>query len=350
MSIKKYLPLFSLVLLVAGCDNCNNKNVKIAKWATATDGATLACGSTINAQLAFNDGEEKIDSVVYAFDRERKMASSILTEAFKISTETLNPGVYNLTATIYKSDKKEVHSAAITLVSDIKPELIEKKIGAVFPHNTKNFTEGFFILNDMVYESTGMNGTSYTCRYKLGNVAEEKLTTLPNEYFGEGSICYDNKLIQLTWKNGIGLIYDATTLKKIGEFRIGGEGWGLTYNGSQLIMSDGTHRLFFMNKETYAVEKIVEVYDNIGRVVNLNELEYVDGIIYANIWMKDEIVKIDAKNGKILSYRNCEGLLTSAEIEKYQCDVLNGIAYDSKTKKLYITGKNWPKIFELISN
>ena len=95
---------------------------------------------------------------------------------------------------------------------------------------------------------------------------------------------------------------------------------------------------------------IVEVYDNIGRVVNLNELEYVDGIIYANIWMKDEIVKIDAKNGKILSYINCEGLLTSAEIEKYQCDVLNGIAYDSKTKKLYITGKNWPKIFELISN
>jgi glutamine cyclotransferase len=192
-----------------------------------------------------------------------------------------------------------------------------------------------------------MNGNSFICLYKLGSKTQERLTTLPNEYFGEGSMLYDNKLIQLTWKNGLGLIYDAATLKQTGQFRIGGEGWGLTYDGKNLIMSDGSHRLFYLDKETYAVSKIVEVYDNKGKVLNINELEYIDGIIYANIWQTDKIAKINTTNGKVMAYINCEGLLTEAEIQEYKCDVLNGIAYDPQTKKLYITGKNWPKIFEL---
>ncbi len=321
--------------------------MKIAKWTSAIDGSTISSGSILVAQLQYIDDEQKIDSVVYYFNGSRISSSSTLAEPVKINTDSLKLGNYALSATIYKNKKKEVHIANITILSNIIPLPLEKTIGAVYPHNNQNFTEGLFFDNGFLYESTGMNGSSYICRYKLGSVLLEKLTQLPQEYFGEGSIRYDNKLIQLTWKNGVGVVYDATTFKKIKEFSIGGEGWGLTYDGSHLIMSDGSHRLFYLDKETYAITKIIEVYDNKTKVININELEYVDGVIYANVWMTEQIIKIEAKSGKVLAVINCAGLLTAAEIEKNNCDVLNGIAYNPQTKTLFITGKNWPKIFEL---
>ncbi len=347
MRLKKYLPALFLLMVMAGCDNCNSKK-KIAQWYAPIDGSTLPTGTMIDARLKFIDGDEKIDSMVYTFNGARTLyISPTLNEPVKISTDTLKPGEYSLKTILYFKNKKEEHIANITLLSDIVPQFLKMKTGAVYPHSKANFTEGLFFNNGMVYESTGMNGNSFICRYKLGSTTPERLTTLANEYFGEGSMLFDNKLVQLTWKNGVGIVYDAKTLKKTSEFKISGEGWGLTYNGSNLIMSDGSHRLFFLDKESFAAVRILEVYDNKGRVTNLNELEYINGIIYANIWQTDNIVKIDAKTGKVLAYIDCEGLLTESEIEQNKADVLNGIAYDPQTKKIYITGKQWPKIFEL---
>ena len=346
MRYQKFILITLILAITAGCKTCNKKR-NIAAWATKIDGISIPLGTMIIAELKYIDDEEEIDSVVYTINNKRISASSKLTDAIKIESGSYAMGMYNITATVYTGDKKEVHVANITILSDIIPKQLEKQTGAVYPHSNTNFTEGLFFHNGMLYESTGLIGNSFICRYKLGSTKPEKLTTLAPEYFGEGSIIVDNKLIQLTWKNGIGVVYDATTFKQLREFRLGGEGWGLSYDGTNMIMSDGTHRLIYLDKETYAPVKIIEVYDNKGSVMNLNELEYVDGIIYANIWQTDKIAMIEAKSGKVLTYINCEGLLTEAEIEQNKCDVLNGIAYDPQTKKLYITGKNWPKIFEL---
>lgn len=346
MNLKIYI-LISLAYIIVGCSTCSNEKTKMAQWATTIDGSNIPSGALVLAQLKFIDSEQPIDSLVYRLNGSRIFATAVLTETLKMKSDTMKMGAYTITATIYRNNKKEEHIANMTILSDITPLQLKRKIGVVYPHSNLNFTEGLFFNNGMLYESTGMNGTSFICRYKLGSTTPEKLTQLPSEYFGEGSMLYDNKLIQLTWKNGVGIVYDAATLKKINEFKIGGEGWGLTYDGTSLIMSDGSHRLFYLDKESYAVTKILEVYDNLGKVLNMNELEYVNGVIYANVWMTDNIIKIDAKNGKVLAIINCEGLLTETEIEQNKCDVLNGIAYDDQTKKLYITGKNWPKIFEL---
>ncbi len=344
--LKKFIHFIVLVTIIAGCGSCTDDKKKIAQWASNIDGSIVASGTSFSAQLKFLEEEVDIDSVVFLFNGTRMASYSNLNEGVKITTEGLKLGGHKIIANVYKKNKKEEHTANITIISNINPTLLQKSIGATYPHDNQNFTEGFFFHNGMIYESTGMNGTSFICRYKLGS-KPEIITTLPNTYFGEGSILYDNKLIQLTWKNGVGVVYDATTFQKTSEFRIGGEGWGLTYNDTNLIMSDGSHRVFFMDKETYATTKIIEVYDNKGKVVNLNELEYVNGVIYANIWESDNIVKIEANTGKVLAYIDCSGLLTKEEIATNKCDVLNGIAYDRITKKLYITGKYWPKIFEL---
>lgn len=346
MQIKKYILWCLFIVLLAGCSKCTSNKKKIAKWATSIDGSVIPAGTTLTAHLKYLDEEVAIDSLVIGFNGVRINSYASLTQEIQIPTAGLKMGGYTLMAIVYRDSHKEEYNASVTIVSDIVPQENAIKTGAVYPHSNQNFTEGLFFNNGMVYESTGMNGTSFICRYKLGS-APEKLTTMPTAYFGEGSILYDNKLIQLTWKNGKGIVYDATTYKQTGEFLIGGEGWGLTYDGTNLIMSDGSHRLFYLDKQTYANTKILEVYDNKGPVMNLNELEFVDGVIYANAWMTDKIAKIDASTGKVISYLNCEGLLTEEEIEMNKCDVLNGIAYDAKTKKLYITGKNWPKIFEV---
>jgi glutamine cyclotransferase len=345
MRFKNYF-LLLLVLFLSGCGTCNKKT-KIAAWATIIDGTYVKSGDVITGQLRYIDGEEPIDSIAYTLNGVRILASNALSEPVKVFTDTMKLGSYNFLATVYHEGKKEEHAARITLISNITPQQLPKQIGEVYPHSNQNFTEGLYFHNGMLYESTGMEGTSFICRYKLGSKTPERLTTLPREYFGEGSILFNNKLIQLTWRNGVGVVYDATTLKQIHEFRIPGEGWGLTYDGASLIMSNGSHRLLYLDTATFATNKIVEIFDNRGRVDSLNELEYADGVIYANRWMSDKIAKIDAKTGKVLAYINCEGLLTEEEIRENNCDVLNGIAYNPQTKKLYITGKNWPKIFEL---
>jgi len=216
-----------------------------------------------------------------------------------------------------------------------------------YPHDTSAFTEGLFYLNGYLYESTGLeqHSTIRKVRLETGEVLQQH--DIPAEYFGEGIVAWHQQLISLTWKSHLGFVFDLATLKLQRQFQYAGEGWALTHDDKRLIMSDGTSQLRFLDpatlKETGRIEVTVE-----GKALhNVNELEWVKGEIYANVWQTNWIVRIDPDNGHVVGVINLAGLLKPEDIVRGQTDVLNGIAYDAKHDRLFVTGKNWPKLFEI---
>jgi glutaminyl-peptide cyclotransferase len=212
-----------------------------------------------------------------------------------------------------------------------------------YPHNTGAFTEGLVFSDGVLYESTGEYGSSSLRRVDLdsGNVSQEFL--LPHEDFGEGITVVSDKIIQLTWQNHVGFVYDKATFNLLSQFNVSTEGWGITYDGSQLIMSDGTSDLYFLNPDTFQKEGQVSVHDENTPVTNINELEYINGSVYANIWMQQKIAVINPQTGQVQALIDLTGIYQSTS----ENSVLNGIAYDSQTNRLYVTGKDWPNIYEI---
>jgi len=215
-----------------------------------------------------------------------------------------------------------------------------------YPHDREAFTQGLVFDGSVLYEGTGLRGRS-TLRcvdLESGNVLQ--MYELPAEFFGEGITLYSDKIIQLTWKSRIGFVYDKNSFELLRTFSYSTEGWGITYDGERLIMSDGTAMLYFLDVETLEYIGNVEVTGKRGPVIRLNELEYVNGEIYANIWKTDRIARIEPLTGRVTGWLNLEGLLSQEDFEE-PVDVLNGIAYDSKNNRLFVTGKLWPKLFEI---
>jgi glutaminyl-peptide cyclotransferase len=220
------------------------------------------------------------------------------------------------------------------------------KIVGEIPHHINSFTQGLIFHEEKIYESTGLIGQSTLQRIDVHTGTVEKVLTIP-KVFAEGLALWNNHLIQLTWKSQVAFIYNIADFSKVGIFSYGTQGWGLTSDDNHLIMSDGSDRLYFRNPDSFDVERIIHVkYD--GKPIKfINELEYVDGLIHANIWQKKFIVQIDPINGKVVGYIDCEPLFQRLQPLGLE-NVLNGIAYDKKTKMFYLTGKNWPKIFKII--
>jgi glutamine cyclotransferase len=343
--MRKVVYVIILAIFITGCDKCNKPNKPIARWDVNLDDSSIPSGREIMAKLVYADEEKAIDSVVYTFNGSARTSTDLHTE-IKFPTAGIPVGSYTLKAILYFDQKSEVHTSHFTIVSDKAPEEITAKASRVYPHSIDNFTEGLFVHDGMFYESTGLNGKSFVYRYKLGSESPEKLVTMDSIYFGEGIVWFDNKVYQLTWQGGHGFIYDPGTWKTIKEFHYGTEGWGFTHDGKNLIMSDGSNRLFFLDPNTLSIMRIQEVCDDKGKVSSLNELEYVDGFIYANIWQTETIAKIDASNGKVVAILNCENLMTESE-RTDDMHEMNGIAYDPAKKALYVTGKNWPKIYQV---
>ena len=233
------------------------------------------------------------------------------------------------------------------VLSDIVPEKYTYKVINSFPHNTRFFTEGLEIKNGFLYESTGDNGTSaiYKINLKTGQVLQS--VDLDKQYFGEGITIFNDKIYQLTYKSQKGFIYDFKSFAKTGDFTFESEqGWGMTNDGKNLIMSDGTDILTYLDPVSLKPVKKLSVANQKGAVQYLNELEYTGGYIYANVYTTDIIVKIDASSGKIVAEIDLRGILGTYNPSE-QIDVLNGIAIDQETGKMYVTGKFWPKIFEI---
>ncbi len=216
-----------------------------------------------------------------------------------------------------------------------------------YPHDPGAFTEGLFYLDGFLYESTGLEGRSSIRKEKLetGEVIQAK-TVLP-QYFGEGIVAWKDRLIELTWRSQVGFVYDLKTLAPFAQFRYPGEGWALTRDDRRLIMSDGTSELRFLDPDTLKELGRVRVTDEGRPVDQLNELEYVKGEVYANIWQTNRIARIDPATGKVLGWIDLTGLLGDADRGSAPVDVLNGIAYDAKADRLFVTGKLWPKLYEI---
>jgi glutaminyl-peptide cyclotransferase len=214
------------------------------------------------------------------------------------------------------------------------------------PHDTTAYTQGLVDAGGQLYESTGLLGQSQVRRVSRATGQVEASLSLAADRFGEGLTFLDGRLYQLTWQSMVGYVYDAATLAPLDSFRYDGEGWGLTTDGTALIMSDGTARLRFLDSGTFAVLREVTVRDRGSPLSQLNELEYVDGVIFANVYPSDWIVRIDAGSGTVIEWIDLAGLLPVRD-RTPTTDVLNGIAWDEGTGHLLVTGKRWPWLYEL---
>ena len=217
----------------------------------------------------------------------------------------------------------------------------------VLPHDPAAFTQGLVYADDIFYEGTGRYGQSSLRKVDPASGTVLQQHDLAEEYFGEGIVLFGDKIYQLTWKSNTGFIYDKDSFEELGTFNYPTEGWGFTHNGSELIMSDGTANLYFWDPETLTETRRIEVTYQGQPLLRLNELEYFDDAIWANVWQTDAVVRIDPQTGVVTGVVDLRGLLNAAPPSATPVDVLNGIAYDSSTGRLFVTGKLWPAVFEI---
>lgn len=216
-----------------------------------------------------------------------------------------------------------------------------------YPHDTSAYTEGLFFLDGCLFESTGLEGHSSIRKVRLETGQVLQKIDIPGQYFGEGIVNWRGRIVSLTWKSQTGFVFDLPTLKLQKTFSYEGEGWALTQDGKQLIMSDGSPELRFLNPDTLREIRRLNVTLDGRPLANVNELEWVKGEIYANVWRSDQIVRIDPHSGAVVGVINLAGLLDPSARVAGPDGVLNGIAYDAKGDRLFVTGKDWPKLFEI---
>lgn len=215
-----------------------------------------------------------------------------------------------------------------------------------YPHDKEAFTQGLIFGNGFLYESTGGYGRSSLRKTELQTGNRLQIREISDDFFAEGLTLYGGRLIQLTWRRKTGFVYDVNSFEILQTFNYQNEGWGITCDSEHLIISDGSSRLRFLNPRTFEQESSIQVLDDVGPVPGLNELEYINGRIYANVYPSDLIAQINPETGRMTAWIDLTGLLTPDDIRD-GADVLNGIAYDKKNGRIFVTGKLWPKLFEI---
>ena len=356
--MKKYI-LIVLILIVGGTllifpllkeDAVEFKKMERSNAALFTfkDNLAVVGDEAVPLEIKINQEIKKMDlyyndSLISSWDAPTGAVTySFSPGMFGVGTRTLNLLSTLTDGTSFVDNRK------VRVLSDVIPQVMTTKIVNTYPHSPTSFTQGLAFYKGLLYEGTGDPGNQ-----GLTTVAQVDLTTgrikqkmgLSAGFFGEGITLLNNTLYQLTWQNQKCYAYDVTqNLQLKGEFNYVGEGWGLCNDGTHLIMSDGSERLFFRNPETFEISHTLEVYNNQGPINYLNELEYIDGKIYANVWTTNAVIVIDPTNGKVLQEINATNLVREGQGSG---EVLNGVAYNSRTGKTYMTGKNWSKLFEV---
>jgi len=309
---------------------------------------TIGDKLTVTLQTKIKDGS--LSKTELFLDGKPVFKSDKMESSFEIETANFGTGTHYLKtlSTTNDSTTGENYSDFL-LLSNITPQKFGYKVIKAYPHSNEHFTEGLEIRNGFLYEGTGQEETSAIYKTELSGWRVIKEYKLEDQYFGEGITILNGKLYQLTYKTQIGFVRDLNSFELIKTWTYKNEqGWGLTNDGKSLIMSDGTEFITYIDPETLKETKRIQVCNQKGVVKNINELEYINGEIWANIWTSNMIVKIDPETGKIVAEIDLKGLLPSnLTNQKNQIDVLNGIAWDSETNKIYVTGKFWPKIFEI---
>ncbi|GAB3956494.1 hypothetical protein GCM10028805_46530 [Spirosoma harenae] len=301
--------------------------------------STYTAGDTISVNLRepLSQVTVRLDTVLIPV---YKQTNSLLT----IHLKSRKTGLHRLIIQGQKADKTtESDTLGIELWSDFRPIPLRYSVLKSFPHQSSSFTQGLEFHNGILYESTGLNGESKLMQVDLATGSIVKSVSLAAQYFGEGMTILNNKIYQLTWTSGVCFQYNMNfTLEK--TFAYPTQGWGLTHTDSTLIMSDGSNRLYFLTPD-FKRKGELAIYDNMGPVMNLNELEYVNGYVYANVWQTNRIVQIDISSGKVVGELSMESILPGSIDTK--TNVLNGIAYQPKENAFYVTGKNWPTLFKI---
>jgi len=294
------------------------------------------------------DTVQHIDSVEFFFGGSKVHIACEEPFMYEFNTGKQAVGTLSIRVVTWLADSlREYHNLQVILRSDIVPENLPYKIQNVYPHDKKAYTQGLIFADGYLYEGTGQYNESSLRKVEIKTGEPVRLTMLAGEIFGEGITILNDKIYQLTYKSQVGFVYDKESFKRIQKvYYQNKEGWGLTHDGTHLIMSDGTNRIYYMDPEYFTEIRQLEVYDNDGPVTRLNELEYVEGTIFANIYGQDEIVIIDPQTGKITGKLNMKGILDAADRHS-RIDVFNGIAWDTDRRLLYVTGKYWPSLFEI---
>ncbi len=268
--------------------------------------------------------------------------------SFTLDVSLFGLGAKTLTLlSVLKNGQEQNDSRLLRILSDVAPKQSQANVMKAYPHKPTSFTQGLEFNEGILYESTGMNGQSKIAQIILetGEIVEGKEIGLDETHFGEGISILNGEIFQLTWQSQKCFVYDKKTMQLKKEFPYTQEGWGLCNDGKSLIMSNGTEYLTFRDPSSFQIQKTIQVYDQVGPRVRLNELEYINGKIYANIWQLDLIIVIDPNSGKVLEEIDCSEIV---QVGKGAGEVLNGIAFNSKTNKLYLTGKNWSKLLEVV--
>ncbi len=308
---------------------------------------TFQTGQPVVYELTAGDSLEVPDSVVILVDDNRLAVYHIFHIKGTWNTAHATVGVHSLRAAAYYEGGKTRHKTIhITLTSDFIPREYTYRVVKVYPHDRGAYTQGLVYDEGYIYEGTGLRGSSTLRKWELNTGRVIQSLNLSPDLFGEGICLLDDHIYQLTWTSRVGFVYDKESFSLINKIHYNTQGWGLTTDGKNLIMSDGSNSLYFLDPKYFTILKKVEVYDDRGPVNQLNELEYIDSTVYANVYQTDDIVQIDPSCGKVLARMHLRGILPKKEYRS-DTDVLNGIAWDPVGKRIFVTGKKWPELFQV---
>ncbi len=339
MKIFKCLIIIFISGFLASCGSNTGTKKKDFSINTNAEKGNISNNETLKISLE-NKKNHIIDSVSYTLDG--KIIDETVTLAnFKLGKQTIE-------ATVYYNNEKETVSTTVTILNSETPKIYTYKIINEYPHDITSYTQGLEFFNDTLYESTGQKKESKLRKvdYKTGKVI--KNINLADEYFGEGLTILDNKVYQLTWQEGTGFVYDVNTFDKLSSFKYGNskEGWGLCNNEEAIFKSDGTEKIWLLNPKTLVEEDYIQVFTNKGKITGINEMEWIEGKIYANRYQKNGVAIINPENGAVTGVIDFTSL--KEKVTKHDgLDVLNGIAYNPNTKTVFVTGKRWDKLFEV---
>jgi len=352
MKNKIILLLSAVGILVFSCTSCNKNNKQETNLSISPEaGTSYKQGQEVTVKFSY-PADIKPDSVVYLLDSAR-FASKKDSSTVSLKTDTMPLGPRIITAKLYQGGKSQDVSTNIVLLAAKAPELYTYKVEKIYPHDTGSYTEGLLFQDGYLYESTGTKGQSTLRKVNLSTGKAVQVAKLDTQYFGEGSAIIGDKILMLTWKDPkVELVYDKNTFKLLSTQpnNVGVEGWGMTNDGKKLYMDDSTNRIWFLDKDTYRQTGFIDVYDDKGAIQEINELEYIDGKLYANVYTTDNILVIDPKTGAVLQKIDMSNLWPANQRPADYDDnnnVLNGIAWDAQGRRLFVTGKKWPHLYQV---
>ncbi len=322
------------------------KRVSVIDIKSPNTGDIYTIGDEILVEIVLKNKDLQVDSLIVDNDGNKE---TLLPNKLNYiwNTKQLNVGDNRLRLTAFSEGKNiDSYTLKLRFKSDIVPEQYKCKIINTYPHNKTAYTQGLVFEDGIMYEGTGQRKESVLRKinFEKGETIAE--LSLPPQYFGEGITIFGDKIIQLTWTSRKGFVYDKQNFRLLNTIEYATQGWGITTNGKKLIMSDGSETIHFLDPEYFNETGQIDVYDENGSVQNINELEYFNDLVYANIWQTAEIIAFDLKTGKVVKKIDCSNAVPKG-FENEIDNVLNGIAYDKDNNKIYITGKRWPVLYEV---